>query len=585
LYDLGGPSCDHFDYEDFTWTLAPDGATGVSLTFHSFELEQDYDSLYIYDGPTTASPLIGGYSGTVSPGTVTASGNALTLRYFSDVSTNYLGWMATWNCSVDNIIPQTQINANNWETQDFQTNFSDTDNVGVDLQLYQVLDYDGSEWRANGNFGFFNDNFSTAIHPDWTAAVGIWTINAGHLEQSDASNGNTNIYANLNQSDSLSYLYHWQMKLGGLVANRRAGLHFFCDSAAGVNRGNSYFVYYRADDDKVQIYECTNDVYSLKTNITCVIDTGVWYDCKILYDPSTGIIDAFLNDVIISSWTDVSPLSSGNALSLRTGNCTAMYDDVKVYHSRPSAVTVTVGPSAEVRYQNPDPTTPACRIKSVITDMSGLWSNVAGLDVNIDWTEPLSAAISDGAGADIDTSIITTSYDANWSAFIDPHSGIDTYLAAIGTTPGDSNVWGWTDVSNVLVHSQGGLSLNTGQWYFFSLKARNGAGLISAAFASDGVFIESTIGMIEESGSGVIAVFPNPFVDELNVKLHLVKDANVRLILTGEKGEKVAETVGVYSSGSHNLQLDITNVKPASSSYFLQIYIDGILTQVIRLVH
>jgi hypothetical protein len=70
----------------------------VRLQFKSFGIEQGYDSLWLYNGSSTASPLIGGYTGTISPGTVVSTGTALTLRYKSDGATVSFGFKANHTC-------------------------------------------------------------------------------------------------------------------------------------------------------------------------------------------------------------------------------------------------------------------------------------------------------------------------------------------------------------------------------------------------------------------------------------------------------------------------------------------------------
>ena len=57
--------------------------------------------------------------------------------------------------------------------------------------------------------------------------IRIWTINNGHLQQSDQTSANTNIYTNVLQNNENIYLYHWQMKISGEGTNRRAGLYVF----------------------------------------------------------------------------------------------------------------------------------------------------------------------------------------------------------------------------------------------------------------------------------------------------------------------------------------------------------------------
>ncbi len=109
IFDMGGPNRNYYDNENYTYTIAPANATSVSLAFSSFSTEATNDYLKIYDGPTTASTLIGTYSGTNSPGTINSTGSTLTLQWHSNGSTQASGWYAIWNCSADNVAPNQQV--------------------------------------------------------------------------------------------------------------------------------------------------------------------------------------------------------------------------------------------------------------------------------------------------------------------------------------------------------------------------------------------------------------------------------------------------------------------------------------------
>ena len=488
ITDMGGPG-DYYNNEDWTYTIAPPNASSVSLTFNSFDVELNYDTLFVYDGIGVTYPLIGTYTGTTNPGTLIANSGAITLRFQSDGATTALGWVANWTCLLDSIPPSTSINVNGlWQTSDFTATFTDTDNEAIDLQFYQVLDFNGTEWRANGNNGFFNDNFEISINADWTIEAGTWSINSSHLNQADEIESNTNIHIPVAQVSGTTYLYHWSMKISGSGTNRRAGMHFFCDDATQPNRHNSYMVYFRVDQNKAQIYKYVNDTMNLQTDDDCNVDIDTWYDYKVIFNTSTGEINAFQNDILVSSWTDPVPYISGNSISLRTGDCNVMYDDIKVYKSRGNTEIVTIGtnPDDDVRYQNQNPATASCRIKSVVTDVSNNFSAIDGLDVNIDWTAPSDISVYDGLISDIDTTYDNTILSANWTLSIDTNSNISHYWYCIGNLPYDSNIVAWTNngLSNSVTHQ--GLSLPYDETYYFSVRAENGAGLMSNTSVSDG---------------------------------------------------------------------------------------------------
>lgn len=97
--DTGGPTGTYSGHEDYETIIQPSNATSVTLNFTSFDLELDYDSMWIYNGAGTISPLIGAYTGTNSPGTVTANSGVMTIRFKADPFVNNAGWTATWSCT------------------------------------------------------------------------------------------------------------------------------------------------------------------------------------------------------------------------------------------------------------------------------------------------------------------------------------------------------------------------------------------------------------------------------------------------------------------------------------------------------
>jgi hypothetical protein len=99
-------------------TICPDvPGEVVTVAFTSFATEGGWDGLMIYNGPSTASPLIastfvagsgaataptGSWNGTNSPGTVISTdvSGCLTFRFTSDGTGNAAGWESTVSCGV-----------------------------------------------------------------------------------------------------------------------------------------------------------------------------------------------------------------------------------------------------------------------------------------------------------------------------------------------------------------------------------------------------------------------------------------------------------------------------------------------------
>ena len=80
---------------------------------------------------------------------------------------------------------------------------------------------------------------------------------------------------------------------------------------------------------------------------------------------------------------------------------------------------------------------------------------------------------------------------ANWDASTDNESGISGYQYAIGTSAGGTQTVNWTSLGNVTTVTKTGLTLTSGQTYYFSVKAVNGAGLTGSATNSNGQTVDS----------------------------------------------------------------------------------------------
>jgi gliding motility-associated-like protein len=99
--DPGGPTGQYGNNANVTTTICPENPGDVVMViFNSFDLENNFDNLRIYDGNSTAAPLIGTYTGTNLPPQVIASSasGCLTFNFTSDGSVVRNGWNASVIC-------------------------------------------------------------------------------------------------------------------------------------------------------------------------------------------------------------------------------------------------------------------------------------------------------------------------------------------------------------------------------------------------------------------------------------------------------------------------------------------------------
>ncbi len=131
FYDSGGIINNYSNNENYTETITPSNdADRVSVTFNSFDLESCCDFLSIYDGSDINAPLIGTYSGTDTPGTITASNEdgSLTFAFTSNDFGTSSGWNAIVNCLYDCATPSNPVVENittneailSWDSEDSQ---------------------------------------------------------------------------------------------------------------------------------------------------------------------------------------------------------------------------------------------------------------------------------------------------------------------------------------------------------------------------------------------------------------------------------------------------------------------------------
>lgn len=100
IFDSGGPNGPYDNYENFNLVITPNPGNFATLTFTEFDVEEDYDYLYIYDGTNIPANLIDEFSGSNAPTYIVATNDngILSLRFSSDVLSVYNGFRAVIGC-------------------------------------------------------------------------------------------------------------------------------------------------------------------------------------------------------------------------------------------------------------------------------------------------------------------------------------------------------------------------------------------------------------------------------------------------------------------------------------------------------
>jgi len=161
FYDSGGPGAFYSDNENDTVTFCSDNGQPISLNFTTFEVRIG-DTLWIYDGPDTGSPLLGGYTGEGATFNVTSSGTCLTFVFISDPNFNRAGWVGDISCGACFPPPITPISP------------QDTNVCVNETVTYSVDNHSGStySWTVfNGTPATFSG--SNTLDVTWSNTGGI----------------------------------------------------------------------------------------------------------------------------------------------------------------------------------------------------------------------------------------------------------------------------------------------------------------------------------------------------------------------------------------------------------------------------
>ena len=528
LTDSGGEDGDYGCDERILYLIEVPDAKRIALKFANFDLEKNYDFLWIYDGNSLYSPLLGRWN-SVSPGVVTSSSNALLLEFRSDCATTASGWKALWEAEFDaeevvyDTPPQTEIrlDENKWQTKDFSVEFKDVATAGVKYSFYQVIENDGSEWRANGKRGFLCSNFDQPLaNTDWKTVSGNWKVLVHRLEQTDVSAEAAVIAIPFNPTESDVSLYDvYANVLENGAGACGVGIYFCADDKNAPQNG--YYLEILPTEKKMKLYRLRNGVTTvLKTLNNIVTNLNQYYLYRICHDRKTGIIKLFRhNNLLMQVGDGFPPAISNGFFMLQTNNCRVAFDNLRAYRSRSDNVVVTVGSGNQK-----DVTSQAvggvskCKVKSIIIDENDNFSSLSEKKVLVDYTAPPKPKWVKVEPWQTNLSVYDSSpVKITWESVSELHSAPVEYsyqITEVGVG-GKTVASKWTDVGGsceVVVAS----ALDKGKSYIVRVVARNQAGLSSAValssqFVAGGHVVHKTLSSAE-SGSVVCGeVGESPF--------------------------------------------------------------------------
>jgi hypothetical protein len=92
---------DYMVHADCQKLIMPENASNITLTITEFALEEGNDYIRVYDGSTSGDELLGEFTGTELPGSLTSSGGSMMIHFTSNSSVNASGWAFSYTSVPD----------------------------------------------------------------------------------------------------------------------------------------------------------------------------------------------------------------------------------------------------------------------------------------------------------------------------------------------------------------------------------------------------------------------------------------------------------------------------------------------------
>lgn len=557
LFDPGGVGANYQDLVTSEITIAPIGAATVTLNFSLFDLELNYDYLYIYDGPTNTSPLIGQYTGNTLPngGTIQSTYGAITLKFFSDTYVTNAGFVMTWACQIPSNPPVADFEANATTSCTGEISFEDQTTGGPNAWNWNFGDGSTSTLQnpthvyqqdgtytvtliASNNIGsdtFALQNYITIDRPDAPVANGVILCSPDSVTVQASANGEIRYFDAAVDGNLLDTGAFYSMFLA--QTDTLWVENFETNPMLYVGPLNNSFGTGGQHNNASTQYQ----IFSVQEPLTIV---SAWVNAG-----STG-------DRTITLWD-----ASGNQLDSRFLNIPSGGSRISLnFHLEPG-VNYRMGGSQMNLYRNNAGASYPYQIPGLIS-ITGSSAGAAFYYYFYDWEVVKDPCISPR------TPVYLVMDEVNAAASLSSF-GMTATVVANASNNATQYIWDFGDNSTYAQATPQHTYAQPGT-YTVTLVASND-------HCSDTAYFEATVdnaGLSEVSPSGW-AIYPNPTVEALTVRsfgeepeYYSIFDAQGRLVKEGVmSGMLTSIRVQNLERGAYQLQLQFSSGKTSRKSF------------------
>lgn len=548
IQDDGG-DLNYSNNTDGSITIAPPGASVINLLFSSFNFENNTDFLRIYDGPNTASPLIGAYSGNTLPGVsgmISSTTGSITLRQVTNASNNFSGFTLTFQCAMPNSPPQ-----NNFILSD--------SNVCDGVYHFTDLTFNGpTTWTW-----YFGDGMvSNQQHPQHQYLYnGFYTVTLVTTNQygTDSLVKYGMVHVNMPQVYQVTGATRCKDGKVTLQAMGSGTLRWYDQPTGGspVHTGPTYLT---PNLTQTKLYFVESE-QSAPLKYTAKPDNGgaggfLANEHYLIFNASAPFR---INSVKVYAQ------SAGNrTIQLRNSSGTTLKTVTVYVASGESRVTLNfdvptgnnlrlVGSGTPNLYRNTDGLAYPYVIPGLLSiHSSSATSNPTGYYYFFyDWeiaTEPcrssrvpVQATISDSL---LPAASYTFTQNTNQVQFANTSADADSYL------------WEFGDGGTSTLHNPFYVYQSIGQYYPV-LRAMNACGTDSVA-----EMIDITTGMGEVADAGMVKWYPNPTSGSIIVEVASMKGKTLELKFSDPAGRLVLRRVLPLTEGAESYMVDLSELTP-----------------------
>lgn len=108
----GSASNNYANNTSCSWLIQPTNASAITLSFSAFNTELNNDGVIVYDGANNTAPVLGQFSGTSIPNSVTSTGGSMYVEFLSNPSVRGQGWTANYTSTITTGIDEALLKAN-----------------------------------------------------------------------------------------------------------------------------------------------------------------------------------------------------------------------------------------------------------------------------------------------------------------------------------------------------------------------------------------------------------------------------------------------------------------------------------------